>query len=263
MILSRRVALNGNQLDQVDSRIVIRSVDLGEPQENVTAADLCGGYGQRITSQHWQMLEVTVAWAMDIPKKQLSARKEVFDKVNKWALQKGWLTVNYITGRRMRVDKVIVPGSGDLWEWTNEFKITFRAYGVPFWQDSTATTETIAAADENSGTITVPGMIDTVCDAEITNASGSTINTMTVTVGSSSFEFSGLGLADEERLVIGHGDDGVLYIRKYTGSSYFVRVMDKRTGGSSDDLYVSPGDNAITITGGDVTATVSCYGRYL
>ena len=134
---------------------------------------------------------------------------------------------------------------------------------MPFWQDSTATTEEIAAADENTGTITVPGEEETVCDAEITNASGSTIDALTVTVGSSSFEFSGLGLADEERLVIGHGDDGILYIRKYTGTSYFVRVMDKRTGGSADDLYVQPGDNTITITGGDVTATVSCYGRYV
>ena len=256
MILSRRVALGSSYLDQLDSRIVIRSVDPGVPHEEVSAENLMGGSGQRITGQHWQNIDVAVSFAIDIPKKQLAARKEVFDKVIKWALGKGWLTVNYISGRRLWVDKVVVPGSGDLFEWTNEYTITFRAYGVPFWQDSAATTST-------SGSITVPGTVTTVCDAEITNASGSTIDTMTVTVGSSSFEFSGLGLADGERLVIGHENDGTLYIRKYTGSSYYVRVMDKRSGGSADDLYVEPGDNTITITGGTVTASVSCYGRYV
>jgi len=263
MILTRRAALNGSQLDQVDSRIVIRSMDPGVPHENIGAADRMGGAGQRMTAQHWQYIDASVTFAIDVPKKQLALRREIFDKAKKWALAKGWLTFNYMTGKRLRVDKVVVPGSGDLWNWTNEYTITFRAYNVPFWQDSTATTEEIAAADENTGTITVPGEEETVCDAEITNASGSTIDALTVTVGSSSFEFSGLGLADEERLVIGHGDDGILYIRKYTGTSYFVRVMDKRTGGSADDLYVQPGDNTITITGGDVTATVSCYGRYV
>ena len=263
MILSRRVALGGSYLDQLDSRIVVRSVDPGVPHEEVSAENLMGGSGQRITGQHWQNIDVAVSFAIDIPKKQLAARKDVFDKVIKWALGKGWLTVNYISGRRLWVDKVVVPGSGDLWEWTNEYTITFRAYGVPFWQDDAATTASIAAADENTGSITVPGTVQTVCDAEITNASGSTIDTMTVTVGNSSFAFSGLGLADEERLVIGHENDGTLYIRKYTGSSYYVRVMDKRSGGSADDLYVEPGANTITITGGDVTATVSCYGRYV
>ena len=263
MILSRRAALNGNQLDQEDSRIVIRSLDPGVPQEELTTADLMGGSGSRITGQHVRSLDALVGWALDIPKKQLASRKTIFDKVNKWALQKGWLTFGHMSGKRLHVDKVILPSAGDLFDWTKDFQITFRALSVPFWQDSTATTASIAAADENTGSITVPGTVTTVCDAEITNANGSTIDTLSVAVGDSSFSFTNLGLADGERLVIGHEDDGTLYIRKYTGVSYFVRVMDKRSGGSADDLYVEPGANTITITGGDVTATVSCYGRYV
>ena len=256
MILSRRAALNGNQLDQEDSRIVIRSLDPGAPQEQIATADLMGGSGSRITGKHVQSLDATVSWAVDIPKKELASRQTVFDKVNKWALQKGWLTFGHKSGKRLYVDKVILPSAGDLFDWTKDFQITFRALSVPFWQDSAATTST-------SGSITVPGTVTTVCDAEITNASGSTIDTLSVAVGDSSFSFTNLGLADGERLVIGHENDGTLYIRKYTGTSYFVRVMDKRSGGSADDLYVEPGSNTITITGGDVTATVSCYGRYV
>lgn len=256
MILSKRIALGGIQLDQVNSAIVIRSIDPGVPKESIGAVDMMGGFGQRVTNQHWETLEVSVTYAIDIPKKQMADRRAVFDAVNRWALAKGWLTVNWMTGKRMWVDKVVIPGSGDLWNWTDDFTIVFRAYAVPFWTDDTAT--------ETTGeSITVPGNVETVCDAEITNGSGSTIDTLSVGVGDSSMSFTNLGLADGERLVIGHGDDGMLYIRIYTGASYYRRVMDKRTGGSSDDLYVKPGANAITVTGGTVTNKISCFGRYV
>ena len=256
MILSKRIALGGIQLDQVNSAVVIRSIDPGVPKESIGAVDLMGGFGQRVTNQHWETLEVSVTYAIDIPKKQMAARRTVFDAVNRWALAKGWLTVNWMTGKRMWVDKVVIPGSGDLWNWTDEHVITFRAYGVPFWQDDTATT--------NSGaSITVPGMMTTVCDAELTNNSGSTIDSLTVQIGNSSMSFGGLSLEDGHRLVIGHENNGLLYIRKYTSQDIYTSVMDKRTGGSADDLYTEPGANAITVSGNGVTASVSCFGRYV
>lgn len=262
MKLKRRIALGTSQLDEVDDSIVIRSINPGVPHESVSTVNLMGGSGQRVTAQHWEYLEVSVTYAINIPKEQLAERREVFDAANEWALGKGWLSINYMTGKRMWVDKVVIPGSGDLFEWNAEFTITFRAYAVPFWQDDTATEEEIAVADEGSGTIEVPGMQETVCEAEITNESGSTINTLSITVGNCSMSFTNLGLDDDERLVIGHGTDGILYIRIYTGDVLYRSAMAKRTGGN-DELYVMPGENDITITGGDVSAVVSCCGRYL
>lgn len=256
MILSKRVALNGQQLDQVDDSIVIKRIDTGATKETLNATAMMGGAGQRITTQHWDTLDVSVTFAIDIPKKQLAARRAVFDQVTAWALQKGWLTVNWMTGKGIRVDKAMIPSGGDMFDWTNDFTIVFRAYAVPFWTDDETTEAT-------GSSITVPGNVETVCDAEITNGSGSTIDTLSVSVGDSSMSFTNLGLADGEKLVIGHGDDGLLYIRIYTGESYYRRVMDKRTGGSSDDLYVKPGANAITVTGGTVTKKISCLGRYV
>lgn len=263
MKLSRRIAINGNQLDQVDPSIVIRSIDPGTTKETVQTSGKAGGSGQRITEKHWDSLEVSVSYAINIPKKQLAARRAVFDAVNAWALQKGWVTINYMPGKRMYNQSVTIPSSGDLWEWESEFTITFRAYGVPFWQDSQAATATIEEEDSGSGSITVPGVAKTVCEADITNESSGTINTLEVNAGSSSFSFTNLGLEAGERLVIGHyAETGDLYIRKYTGL-VATSVMDKRTGGSDDDLFVNPGANAVTITGGTVSATVSAYGRYV
>lgn len=263
MILSRRAALNAIQLDQQDDSIVIRGTDPGKPNETLQSETKMGGSGQRPTFQHFDTLDATVTYAIDIYKRNLSDRREVFDKVNAWALKKGWLTMNCMDGKRLYVDKVIVPGSGDLWNWTADFTITFRAYSVPFWQDATATTKAIVLADEGSGTITVPGTADTVCNAEIVNAGNSEIDTMSVKTGTSQMSFSSLGLAAGETLEIKHGNNGLMTVRIKNTSNVYRNARSKWTGGNADDLYVSPGSRQITITGGDVTATVSCFGRYV
>ena len=49
MILSKRAALNGVQLDELFPEIVSRSVDPGVPHETVSAVSRGGGFGQRVT----------------------------------------------------------------------------------------------------------------------------------------------------------------------------------------------------------------------
>lgn len=252
MILSRRVSLGGVQLDSLDNSIVIKSVDPSVPHESVNAVNRMGGFGQRMTRHHWETLEVSVKFAIDLPKTQMIARRAVFDKIIKWAIGGGWLTTNQMNGKRMYAEKAVIPSGGDMREWVSEYTIIFRAYGVPFWQDDTATADV-------SGALTVPGIIRTVCDAEIENGGSSTIDSMTVTAGNSTMEFSGLGLAAGETLKIGHGNDGVLWIRIYSDNTY-RSVLDKRTGGSADDLYVDPGVRSVSASSG--TASFSCYGRY-
>lgn len=252
MILSRRVSLGGVQLDSLDNSIVIKSVDPGVPHESVNAVNRMGGFGQRMTRHHWETLEVSVKFAIDLPKTQMIARRAVFDKIIKWAIGGGWLTTNQMNGKRMYAEKAVIPSGGDMREWVSEYTIIFRAYGVPFWQDATAT-------EDVSGVLTVPGILRTVCDAEVANGGSSTIDSLTVTAGSSTMEFSSLGLAAGETLKIGHGNDGVLWIRIYNNNIY-RSVLDKRTGGSADDLYVEPGTRMVSASSG--TASFSCYGRY-
>ena len=254
MILSRRVSLGGVHLDSLDNSIVIQSVQPGVPHESVNAVNRMGGFGQRVTSQHWETLEINVTFAINLPKNQLAARRTVFDKVMKWANVKGWLITNQMSGKRVYVEKAVFPSGGDMRKWLSEYTITFRAYGVPFWQDDTATSA-------SNGSLAVPGELKTVCNAEVANGGSSTINSLTVTAGGSTMEFSSLGLEAGETLKIGHGNDGVLWIRIYNTNNIYRSVMNKRTGGSADDLYVLPGDVSVSATAG--TASFSCYGRYL
>ena len=254
MILSRRVNLGGAQLDEIDSAIVIRKVDTGVAHESVGATNRMGGYGQRMTSQHWETLEVNVSFAINVYKNNLAKRREIFDAVMAWANQKGWLKTNEQPGKRMYAEKAVLPSAGDLREWTKEYTITFRAYGVPFWQDSTAT-------EDDDGEMTVPGSRRTVCNASVENDGSSTIDSLTVTAGDSTMEFTDLGLEAGETLRIGHVNDGVLWLRIYNSNNIYRSVMSKRTGGSADDLYVEPGLISVSASAG--TASFSCYGRYV
>ena len=252
MVLSRRVALGGTHLDSLDNSIAILDVQTGVPHESVNTVNRMGGFGQRVTSQHWESLEVRVTFSIDKAKRELTDRRAVFDKVIKWAIDGGWLTTNQMSGKRMYAEKVVLPSGGDMWNWLAQYTIVFIAYGVPFWQDATATADV-------SGVLTVPGILKTVCDAEIANGGSSTINSLTVTAGSSTMEFSSLGLEAGETLKITHGNDGTLRIRIYNNNTY-RSALDKRTGGSADDLYVNPGVRTVSATSG--TASFSCYGRY-
>lgn len=242
MILSKRVALGGVQLDEIDTSVVIRSADPGMSREDVSAVDRMGGAGQRVTARHWESLEANVTFAIDLPKKQMAARKAVYDKVIAWARRKGWLTFNWIEGRRMWVDHVVYPSGGDMWAWTDEFTLTFRSYGVPFWQDDTPT-EVRSDLFTGTGTryIDVPGTVTGVLDILFKNRSGLEIPTFTVTAGSSQIALSGIRLGGSETLTIDHGTDGLLRI--HAGSRDVYGCFQ-----GSDDLYVEPGRVGVKVS---------------
>ena len=256
MILSKRVALDGVQLDELHEMIVIRRIDPGVPYETVNAVDRMGGVGQRVTDQHWETLEVSVTYAIDIPKREMALRREVFDLVNAWALQKGWLTVNWLEGRRFFVDKVVLPGSGDMWEWTSEYTIVFRAYNIPFWQDETPNTAVSGVVSSGSVRVQVNGNVRSVIDASFRNRSGMTINNFNITAGGNQIRLADLGLGGSSTLQIHHGTDGLLRLQ-VGGTS----VYSKYSG--ADDLYVNPGTVDVSFSADRAgVLTVNSYGRY-
>ena len=257
MILRRRASLGTVHLDGVDDSIVIRGIDPGVPKENITAVDKMGGAGQRVTGSHWQTLEASVTYAIDIPKRQMTRRREVFDAVNAWAAKKGWLRMTEMPGRKMYADKVILPGSGDLWDWTAEYTIVFRAYNVPFWQDNEAARFESRTAAEGSVTAEVGGTARSVLDITFENKSGKVINNFWVEANGNRITLTGLNLGGSEKLTISHRTDGLLQMK--AGSR---NVYTKYTG--ADDLYVEPGNVAVTFKADRAgILTASSTGRWL
>lgn len=266
MILSRRVSLAGQYLDQQNAAIVVRSVEVGAPRSDVQMTPLMSGVGQRITSRSWSELVVTVRFAIDIPKRQLYDRRQAYEAACAWALagRGKWLSVGYMAGRRLYVDRVEIAEPADLWEWTNEYTITFHAVSVPFWQDQVPATQRVGiltpTGPEYTGTfaMNIPGQVRTVLDVSIKNGDASVMSSVTIATGISTIALTGLSVAGGKSLVVSHTNDGLLQIKEDGVDAY-----GKQVAGGSTDLYVDPGAQQISITiNRDVTIDFSCYGRY-
>ena len=264
MIMARRVALNGVWLDELDDRIVISGIEPGAGEESIQAVDAAAGYGQRITGRHRSTMDIIVKFRMLENGRSdtgLAERSRLLEAVNVWAQAGGILTVNYKPNRRAAVVLAEAPGEDSLWDFSKEFVLVFRAYAVPYWEDETANTATFGGnTASGSRSISVEGSARTVCDVELENTSGMTINSCTVKVGGNTMSFSSLGLGGGETLVIDH-QDGLVRIRIRRGGSY-RSAMAARSG--ANDLLVAPGTISCTYSADRACRmTVSWRSRFL
>lgn len=265
MQLKHRVALDGVQLDEVDSRIMIQKVETGDGKENINTVSLAGRSGSRVTSVHRDSIDITVRFTIKLRKTEMADRETVLEKVNAWAYSGGWLETNYKENRRIRVFRAKAAEAGDPWDWTKVYAIVFRACGVPYWQEKSPQAVMRQNTASENLTLGVNGSERSVVEATFQNTSGATVNTFSLDTGESMMAFTGLGLANGESLVIDHEDDGeksLLRLRIKNGNSW-RSVLNKRTPESSDDLYISPGVHRIQMTaGGNGKITVSASGRF-
>lgn len=270
MIRARRVALNNVQLDQANSAIVIRSIELQDSKDSISAASSAAGFGQRITGSRRDTVDVVVKFAIDIKKTSLANRATALEAVNAWAarasISRGgaWLTVNYRSGRRIRVVLAQAPGEGNLWDWTKEFTITFRAYYIPYWEDAAESTGTIGSGTSGSANITVAGSAPAQVNVTVNNTSGGTVDAVSVAVGEKTMAFTSLALANGEKLIIDHTINGFVRIRIQASGGTYRSAMAARTTASADDLTAMPGTVACSFTAGaSCSVSASWRNRYL
>lgn len=263
MIIAHRAALNGTQLDQVDDRILVTGIREMAPKMTVNAQSLGGREGQRITEIHRDYLEIQIGFKIRLRRRQMDERDEVIDAVMGWARSGGWLTIGQKPGKRLRVKLVGLPQIGDPWKYGDEYTLTFRASRSPYWEDDGVSN--ISFGSGQSGIISATGTAGGICEAEWLNSSGSTVNGITVTVGSSKMVFTGLGLPAGATLVIDHDDEGLLRIRKRTSGGSYSSALACRATGSDDELMVEPGTDArCSYTPAySGKCTISCRGRWL
>ena len=257
------MALNDNQLDELDERILVLGVNDGAGRETLNAVSRFGGVGQRVTSRHRDTLDITVSFGLRIKAGDMAARSVLFEKVVGWAQDGGWLTVNYKPKRRIYVVCAQLPAPGDLAEWTAEYSIVFRAYGVPYWQMDSPVQINMNSTRAATRTMEIPGTAPTVLDVSFRNLSGMEIATFSIQAGGNRFILENLGLLANETLAIDHTAEGLVRIRIQSATGAWRSVLGRRTAASSDDLTVKPGSVQWTVTAQRAgRLTVSCYGRY-
>lgn len=268
MITSRRVSLNGGPLDQVDERIVIQAIEESAGKDSITAVSRGFGNGQRVTGRRRDYLDVTVRFGILAKYDEMAAREEVLEAANTWAAKGGYLTVDHKPDRRIRkAELVSAPGAGNIRNWTADFSMVLRAYGIPYWEAKTPATW-IGAAAGSGGTGTyleVPGNTETEADMLIENMSGQRVEYVNIRAGSSVMSFSDLALAAGEALAIDHDDDGILRIRiRNAAKTGYRSAMLSRSPGSADDLTVKPGNIYFSMSAQRACRpTVTVRGRWL
>ena len=265
MILKRRVSLGGVQLDSLDNRILISGIDEAAGKDNITAVSSANASGQRIVKTRRDTLDVTVKFMLNIKNKKMKDRAALLEKINAWAAPGGWLKVNYRPERQLYVVLAQAPGGGDMFNWTNEFTMVFRAYAVPYWDDVTA-----AAVDNSkkiavsgSMSLVVPGSAETAAGATIENKSGKVITSLTLTIGGKTMKFSDSNLLPAGgTITIDHKRTaGQCFLRAYNATRSVLRYRTKE---SADDFYIQPGKVSISYSAQRaVKVTVKAKGRYL
>ena len=269
MILAHRVELNGEQLDDIDRRIIIKGVESGAGKMKFTAQTFGRGIGQRVTSRQRETLDVLVKFSLLIDEDDMDARAELLEEINAWARDGGWLACENKPGRRIWVECVQHPGEGDLYEWTTVYTITFRAYAVPYWQDDAPRRVTASGILTFQEHIRVDGNTETVMDFSYKNTSGSECNSVTIDTGSVAMQLTDLGLENNETLIIGHEEEtGLLYIRIRSAAGIDRSAMAKRRSDaeyqSADDLYIQPGKPYVQVLAQRAgNMVISTIGRYL
>lgn len=257
------VALNGIELHSIDEAIVLQGVDEGSPSWNINAGNRANTIGQYVNSVEKKYRDVTVTFAI-AEQRDLIRRHEILQQIFAWADKGGDLTVSYRDGQKLRVICTAMPAVKTLTKWAEIYSITFRAYEIPFWQSTDKTSVTIAATSSGNTTMRLRETGGGLLCFEATNSSGSTVNTLAVAANGRNFTFSGLGLANGEKLRGDYDDRGIQRIRIQATGGTWRSAMAARATISNDDILLNPGANTVYVSSGEaVSWQLYTYGRWL
>ena len=269
MQLSRRVALDGVQLDEQDPRIAIQSVQTMAAKGNGGNTSVrFGGSGSRRIPGHREFLEISVGFSVVIKKGFAAERETVVETVNAWAAIAGdgaWLTSASKPGKRIRVYLEEPAVIGDARSNASKtMTIKFRAYGVPFWQDAEPRSVLLADGNTGTGSLEIGGNTKTCAEIRMENISGQRISWIEATVGSSTIRCEDLNMNGGESFVIDHDTEGLIRIRIEDARGSSRSAMATRTAGSADDFRVSPGMALVSFRSERACrVTASARGRWL
>lgn len=249
MILSKRVSLNDKQLDEISNRIVITGIEEAAGKDTLNTTAAAGWMGTRITQQRRDTLDVTVRFRILAEKRMMQTRETILEKVNEWASTNsgGWLRVGHKENRRLQVVLVQPAAMGDPWNWTNEYTIVFRAFSVPYWEfDGAVPQWSYNVSASGTGSISIGGNAPTQLSVIVTNKSGKTINSISISIGSKTIAFTGLGLLANQQLIIGYTRSAEVCVPFFRIGS--ISVMAARTPTSADEFNMTPGTKTVRWT---------------
>lgn len=263
MILSRRIALGGTELDSVDERILICGFEEDEPETSRSALSLYGGdgMGSWLSYEHISCKKVTVKFNINTNKRDYAGRNEVLEKVTAWAHPGGLLTSSTRPDRRIRVRSSGRPKIADPRKMDTEYSLTFEAREKPYWENVNVASAQSGVSAGTTVRLAVDGNLTNALEVELLNKSGARINNATITCGVNMMKFTNLALVANEALVIRYDDRNLQEILIREAPDKYRHAAALRSG--ADDFIVEPGIAVAAFTADRACQmTIRCAGRY-
>lgn len=269
MQLSRRVALDGVQLDEQHERIAIQSIQSQAARGNAgSGAARYGGSGSRRIPGHRESLDITVGFSVVIKRGEPEEREAAVEAANTWAAiarEGAWMTIGSRPGRQIRVwleePAVLGDARNDA---AKTMTIRFRAYGVPNWQETEGRSVTLTDGNIGTASLEIGGNAPTCAEIRMENISGQTITWAEATVGTRRIRTEGMELRAGESLIIDHNPEGLIRIRIADPAGGSRSILHLRTAGSADDFLVNPGMAAVSYASQRACrVTATARGRFL
>lgn len=255
--MARRIDiwLNGVALRDVDPRILISELRDTVPRMETKFGDNPGRDGQRLMTYRRVNKVITI----DVQLRELfrlDERQRILDEIGRW-MTEGWLQSSTQPGKRIYVIPTAFPAMAEARKYTATYQLGFTAAASPFWEEERPRILTLDSGTSGAGTIVNPGSVEAYPEIIVT-ANSSTLTSINITVGATSFQLSGLSVAQGAHVSIDHDARGLLRIM--TGGT---SLMGKRSAASSDELICEPGQSAVGFTADkSVDVSVSVRGRY-
>ncbi len=249
--------MNGASLSALDGSILITDVEEEGAPQTLTVCDLPGREGSRFIRR--RRTSLTVKIRLMLRERSLNRRRILLEKLARWCTD-GYLTVSYRRGQRLGcvcvqgVEGVSVTG------WAEEITLIFRAYGLPWWEDTVPKTLTLAPGEE--GSLHLGGTAETTW-AEAEAACLTAVNTLRLTCGETAMTFTDLAMTPGETLRLTWDREGMQQIRIQGDGTR--SALGCRTADSDDDLLVSA-NKTVPLrveADGQVSVTFRARGRYL
>lgn len=251
MVTRYRVWLDGQGLQDIDPSIIVSDIQEFAPVMSVQTAEKASGDGMRVLRRARRSL--TVAIRFYIEEYDTARRKAVLQKVSRWAMQGGQLSVSDRPDQYLQVEVDTLPAIASAQQWLGEMTVIFIARNIPYWQ---AEYPESASARAASGEVQlmVTSDKDVVLEAVVTNQGEGVLNTLTLAVNSQGMRFEGLGLAPGAALRMEMDAEGILRL-----------PVSCRTTDSADMLMLVGNENNVVSFAADqlVHAVFKARGAWL
>lgn len=232
----------GGKFSEIADEVVLLDIIEQPAETDVQTVDFAGGHGMRVGNVRRKSLSVQLVYTINTqdPAKWAAAH----DKVVQWAVKADSLTVSTRPGKKLTGKFYIPPAMGSVLRWTQELTITFTAYGVPFWQDTSSLVSKFISRGESTQFTCLCTADSVPVQASISNDGTEMLTEVILNVGHTKLHLQGLQLDPAPDSGDGMVQVDALQIGSLTGHDFTIKTLGTGSSGGESYLHTRTPDSS-------------------